>query len=163
MRRNVKLDATAKSGMAGSGQTIGIDVTVGAALRNTGLAAAAREDLFVCKRLVEKKRAEKLQLCRQNNYVLLVAAFDSLGAMAAEPRDMLLEAYRVRRGQAKSDEERWALAHELQHFLEKMQACIQRGNVSVLLEMAAPLATGRAPEPILPAMLDPSTEYAPEW
>ena len=163
VRRTVRLDATAKSGMAGSGQTVGIDVTVGAALRNTGLAAAAREDLFVCQRLTKKKRAEKLKLALQNHYTLLVAAFDSLGAMAAELRDMLLEAYKARREQAKNDQEKWALAHELQHFLEKMQACIQRGNVAILLEMASPLATGRAPEPTLPPTLEPSTEYTGEW
>ena len=163
VRRGVRLDATAKSGMAGSGQTIGVDVTVGAALRYTGLAAAAREDLFVCQRLTKKKRDEKLALALQNNYTLLVAAFDSLGAMAAELRDMLLEAYKARREQTQSEQEKWALAHELQHFLEKMQACIQRGNVSILLEMAHPLATGRAPEPTLPPTLEPSTEYVWEW
>ena len=163
VRRCVRLDATAKSGMAGSGRTIGVDVTVGAALRYTGLAAAAREDLFVCQRLTKKKRDEKLALALQNNYTLLVAAFDSLGAMAAELRDMLLEAYKARREQTQSEQEKWALAHELQHFLEKMQACIQRGNVSILLEMAHPLATGRAPEPTLPPTLEPSTEYVWEW
>ena len=150
----VKLDALAKNGMAGSGRPIGIDFTVGAALQHNTLRLAATTDLAVCQKLTKAKRKLKEEMCERLNYRLLVVAADSLGALNEETRDLLLAAYKERRGTAKSDAEKWALAYELQHFLERINACIQRGNVAVLLEMAEPLATGHIGRAKLPEGFD---------
>ena len=93
------------------------------------------------------------------NYRLLVVAMDSLGAMAAEPRDLLLEAYKARREAARSDLEKWALAYELQNFTEKLNACVQRGNVTILMEQAEPLATGFGPAARLPERMGEPEDY----
>ena len=69
-------------------------------------------------------------------------------------RDLLLAAYKERRQVAKNDQEKWALAYELQHFLERLNACVQRGNGAILLEMAEPLATGGVQRAVLPEDLD---------
>ena len=81
-----------------------------------------------------------------------------LRALNEETRDLLLTAYKERRATAKSDAEKWALAYELQHFLERLNACIQRGNVAVLLEMAEPLATGHVGRARLPEGFDAPDE-----
>jgi len=140
-----RADGVARNWLAGCGKPLAFDTVIGTTLNHKKLrAAATTSDQTVTAALEKEKKRTKGYACDRRHWDFVAVAMDSYAALGEDAAKILHTGYAARSDAAKTDAEKWAVAHEKQRVITLLSVAVHRRNADAFLANASPLK-GHAP------------------